>query len=66
MDLETEAGTVMVSRGESFAEGQTPVIGSWLLTFCSVGSSLSSGPTCGLEEQETSQATLERGILLGT
>lgn len=43
MDLETEAGTVMVSRGERFAEGQTLAIGSWLLTFCNVGSSLCSG-----------------------
>lgn len=32
MDLETGAGTVMVSRGERFAEGQTLAIGIWLLT----------------------------------
>lgn len=70
MDLETEVGTVMVSRGERFAEGQTLAIGSWLLTFCSVGSSLSSGqvlfPCVNLQSKRLSQAALERGSLLGS
>lgn len=69
LDLETEAGTVVVSRGERFAEGQTPAIGSWLLTFCSVGISLSSDlvlfPCVDLQNKRRPQAALERGNLLG-
>lgn len=46
MVLETEEGLVLVSRGERFAEEQTLAVGSWPLTFCSVGSSLSSVRFC--------------------